>query len=213
MGPYTEAQVREMLAAGTIANTDLAWHEGMTDWKPVSAVLAPASTAPPVVTPPGASPPVVAPSPMTRTVIDPNLAGRGARLGAFLLDLLILSVSLLPGIAVGIAGGDDNENTKVIAGLLCGLGILLVLIVQFYLLSTRGQTIGKKVVGVKVVKYADGSNPGFVYACLLRLIVPGLISNVPIVGFLFSIVDVCFIFSEERRCIHDQIAGTKVVNA
>ena len=30
-------------------------------------------------------------------------------------------------------------------------------------------------------------------------------------GGLFSIVDICFIFRDDRRCIHDLIAGTQVV--
>jgi uncharacterized RDD family membrane protein YckC len=207
MGPYPEAQVREMLAAGTLAGTDLGWYEGMADWKPLASVLAPASTTPAI------TPPPVAPLTMTRAAIDPNLAGRGARLGAVLLDLLIACVCLLPGVGVGLAGGDDNDTTKTIAGLLCILGFLVLAVIQIYLLTTRGQTIGKKIVGVKIVKYPDGSSPGFVHACLLRAIVPALISCVPFAGSLFSLIDICFIFSEERRCIHDLIAGTKVVNA
>jgi uncharacterized RDD family membrane protein YckC len=209
MGPYPEAQVREMLASGTIAGTDLAWHEGMADWKPVSSVLGTASPAPAA----GPSPIAVAPSVMPVAIIDPNLAGRGARLGAVLLDCLIAFVVVLPGLVVGVAGSEDNDTTKIIAGLLCGVGILVLAIIQIYLLTTRGQTVGKKIVGVKIVKYADSSSPGFVHACLLRAIVPAVISSVPIVGPMFSLVDICFIFSEERRCIHDLIAGTKVVNA
>jgi len=43
--------------------------------------------------------------------------------------------------------------------------------------------------------------------------VPWLIEQVPLFGGLFWIVDVCLIFGEERRCLHDYIAGTKVVRA
>ena len=112
-----------------------------------------------------------------------------------------------------LAGGDDNDTTQIIGGILIGLVFLALLGIQIYLLTTRGQTIGKKMTRVKIVKYDDGSNPGFVHACLLRLIVPGFINGIPFVGAVFPIVDACFIFSEERRCIHDLIASTKVVNA
>lgn len=212
MGPYSEEQVRQMLASGSIAATDLAWHEGMADWQPVASVLPPTPTAAPAAT---AAPPISpAIAPAVRTiVIDPNLAGRGARLGAVLLDVLVLVVCLLPGIIVGVTGGDNNDTTKAIAGLLCLVGFIAVAAVQIYLLSTRGQTIGKKFVGVKIVKYADSAPPGFVHACLLRAIVPAFINMVPLVGYIFPIVDACLIFSQERRCIHDLIAGTKVVNA
>ncbi len=35
---------------------------------------------------------------------------------------------------------------------------------------------------------------------------------IPYVGMIFVFIDPLFIFREERRCIHDFIAGTKVVN-
>jgi hypothetical protein len=50
-------------------------------------------------------------------------------------------------------------------------------------------------------------------AVFLRAIVPGLIGAIPCVGNLFVLFDVLFIFGEERRGIHDYIAGTKVVEA
>ena len=38
-GPYPEANAREMLATGQLLPTDLAWHDGMDDWKPINEVL------------------------------------------------------------------------------------------------------------------------------------------------------------------------------
>jgi uncharacterized RDD family membrane protein YckC len=146
-------------------------------------------------------------------IVDPNLAERGSRLGAALLDILIAMVCMGPGIGCMIAAGEDNESLKNTGITLIGIGMLALVIVQFYMLTTRGQTLGKKIVGVKIVRFADSSKPGFVHACLLRAIVPSLIANIPLLGLIFSIVDVCFIFGEERRCLHDLIAGTKVVKA
>ena len=34
---------------------------------------------------------------------------------------------------------------------------------------------------------------------------------IPLIGTVFSLVDVGFIFGKERRCLHDRIAGTCVV--
>lgn len=217
MGPYSEAQVREMLAAGSIAGSDLAWFEGMADWKPVSQVLpagaVPVPGAPPAIgTPPVASAAGVPLSPVVRA-IDPNLAGRGSRLLAVLIDGFLFCLCCAPGGILLWIGADDNDTLQIIGGILIGVAFLALLAIQIYLLTTRGQTIGKKMMSVKIVKYADGSNPGFVHACLLRLIVPGFINGIPIVGSIFPLVDACFIFGEERRCIHDLIAGTKVVNA
>ena len=217
MGPYSETQVREMLAAGSIATTDLAWYEGMADWKPVSQVL-PASAGPAAATSAPAAltnaPSPVAPLSPTIRPIDPNLAGRGSRLVAVLIDGLLFVLCCAPGaIMLWVGANDNNDTLEIIGGILIGLVFLALLVIQIYLLSARGQTIGKKMMSVKVVKYDDGSNPGFVHACLLRLIVPGFINGIPIIGYIFPVVDACFIFSEERRCIHDLIASTKVVNA
>ena len=207
MGPYSEAQVREMLASGSIAGTDLGWHEGLADWVPLSSLLAGAAPISAANIP--AAPLAVVPGP----AIDPNLADRGARLGAVLLDCVIAFGFCLPGFIVLWTGGKDDNTMSTIAFILIALGFLALAVIQIYLLSTKGQTLGKKVVGVKIIRYADSTNPGFVYACLLRAIVPSLISNIPFLGLIFALVDICFIFGEERRCLHDLIAGTKVVNA
>jgi len=39
-----------------------------------------------------------------------------------------------------------------------------------------------------------------------------LVSQVPQVGGLIGLVDILFIFGKERRCLHDLLAGTRVVN-
>jgi len=39
VGPYTEEQIRELVAAGTVAQTDLCWHEGLTEWQPLNTIL------------------------------------------------------------------------------------------------------------------------------------------------------------------------------
>ncbi len=50
-GPYPEATAREMLAAGQLVATDLAWHDGAEGWKALSEVLG-ASPAPTEAAPP-----------------------------------------------------------------------------------------------------------------------------------------------------------------
>jgi hypothetical protein len=55
-GPYPEANAREMMAAGQLLPTDLAWHAGADGWKPLSEVLG-AATQPPATPPPSPPPP------------------------------------------------------------------------------------------------------------------------------------------------------------
>jgi uncharacterized RDD family membrane protein YckC len=46
---------------------------------------------------------------------------------------------------------------------------------------------------------------------LLRYLPISLAALIPVIGPYLSLVDVVFIFGSERRCIHDRLAGTKVV--
>ncbi len=45
-GPYPEEQARQLLASGQVSGTDLAWRNGMAEWKPLSEVLAVLSAGP-----------------------------------------------------------------------------------------------------------------------------------------------------------------------
>lgn len=152
-----------------------------------------------------------------------ELASRGSRLGAALLDGLIGLVLMVPGLIVLFSKIDlkPGERPDVLellqvdstATLLLAAAALLYWVVQAILLSTQGQSLAKKMIGIRIVKL-DGSEPGFVGAFLLRSFVPGLIYQIPYaVGSIFSLVDVLFIFGEERRCIHDYMAGTRVIDA
>jgi len=46
----------------------------------------------------------------------------------------------------------------------------------------------------------------------LRTLPVWVAAQVPWVGGLLGIIDVLFIFGKDRCCIHDKIAGTKVIN-
>ena len=145
------------------------------------------------------------------------LAGRGTRLGAALIDGCLLAAAMIPGfILVAVAGGGPSSSSSDGiamggAGLLI-LGVLGLAIYQMYLISTTGQSLAKKWLGIRIVKL-DGSLPGFVHGVLLRQWVMGLIGAIPFVGGLIQLVDPLLIFGDERRCLHDHIAGTKVIVA
>jgi len=201
-GPYSESQVRDMLDSGLLSRSDLAWHEGITDWMPLQSVLS--ITSPPPVR--GFS------SVINEQIGEPILAERATRLGAAILDFLIFVGCMIPGIVLLAAANKDDTMIGFGVILLC-IAILGLAITQIYLLSTRGQSLGKRIVGIKIVKLVDNSNPGFVKAGLLRAFVPSLIGGIPYVGWLFLIIDCCFIFRDDRRCVHDFIAKTKVVKA
>lgn len=140
------------------------------------------------------------------------LAGRGARLGAWILDKVFGFFSVAPGMVLLFW----FEGTEIYVFASTGFGVmvlgaLLVGGLQIVLLCTRGQTLGKMIVGAQIVNYDDGKKAGFVRAFLLRYVVAGLVGIVPLIGLFWPIIDGAFILGEERRCVHDHIAGTMVV--
>lgn len=140
-----------------------------------------------------------------------QLAGRGARLGAALLDIVIFAACLAPGI-IALSSSDSDMGKGVGIALLV-IAWLALMIVQAVFLIKRGQSLGKMAVGIKIVRVSDESVPGFVKVFLLRLFVPNLLYGIPYLGVVLLLVDLLFIFREDRRCLHDLIAETKVVDA
>lgn len=148
---------------------------------------------------------------------DYELAGRGTRLGAVIVDSLIFMLPLLlvlipTFLLAGQAKVDGFGAGAIIAIALGSLGFLALFVVNLVMLYRTGQTIGKRLLNVKIVR-TDGSRAGLRRIFFLRMLVPGLIGNIPFVGFLFSLVDPLLIFQESRRCVHDLIADTIVVVA
>jgi uncharacterized RDD family membrane protein YckC len=142
-------------------------------------------------------------------------ADRVKRLVATLLDGLIFGVTAAMAFGAGFLSGVGFHWG---VGLLSGFGLMSIvwlgmLVCQCYLLAVRGQTIGKIVMGLRIVRFEDGGNPGFVKAVLLRTFLWALITAVPVVGTLIGVVGILFIFRDDQRCLHDHIAGTRVVNA
>jgi uncharacterized RDD family membrane protein YckC len=88
--------------------------------------------------------------------------------------------------------------------------ILVVAIVQWVLISRNGQSIGKRIIRTRIVR-VDGTNPGFVYGVFLRSWVPMGLQFIPFVGSFIGLADALFVFRNDRRTIHDHIAGTKVI--
>ena len=122
------------------------------------------------------------------------LATRGSRLWAAILDAFVI---VIPFAILALVG--QISLALIWAG--------AVTVIQFALLTRYGQTVGKKANGIHIEKIATGENGGFVTNVLLRLVVNTLLAIIP--GY--ALVDILFIFRNDRRCIHDFIAGTQVV--
>jgi uncharacterized RDD family membrane protein YckC len=149
------------------------------------------------------------------------LAGRGARLAAALLDSVAGLVAIIPGLVLMFAGMPSaraqtledpvgNDLNMLLGVTVLGISVLVLIFYQFRLLAREGQTIGKRLMHIRIVTYEDDSLPGAGRAIWRRAILNGILGNfIP----LYALIDLLFIFGAERRCLHDYIAGTKVVEA
>ena len=164
------------------------------------------------------------------------LASPGKRIAAYLINCLIGSVAYIPMIwgAMSMSGSYaaaiDPENpvqmepSGFALGMI-GLGSVLILaylIFQAVLMSKTGQSLGKRIMKIKVVN-EDGDNPGFAGTVAMREIVPNLVLTVvgmiPFLGiiaqlgFWIACLVMLFLVDRDRRTLQDMIAKTYVVDA
>jgi len=138
-----------------------------------------------------------------------DLATRKQRLLAIVIDSVLISG------AFAIAAYEELPEPVRFLGLVAGLAVFAG---NLFYLSTRGQTLGKKAVGIRIVLMATQENGGFVANVLKRGVLSGLPYFVltlfaPVIGGLYIWTDILLIFRGSRRCLHDQIAGTVVIQA
>jgi uncharacterized RDD family membrane protein YckC len=146
------------------------------------------------------------------------LAGRGTRLVASMLDGLVIAVMIYIPLGIGLAlngrpivlsGGHFNTAALLGAGSwLPVIGLLVWGWLTILFVSRNGQSIGKKMLGIKVIR-SDGSPASLSRIFLLRNVVNAVLSVLP----LYGLVDLLLIFGEKRQCVHDKIADTIVIKA
>ncbi len=142
------------------------------------------------------------------------LASRSRRLAATAIDaVLVPSLSLLLVMATGVV-----EDAEDYADAWWVMHVLLLAIASYLLLNgvtlwRSQQTLGKRIMGIKVVDTL-GSPAAWWRLIVLRAPFFALmfLVVVPPVALLPLIDHLC-LFGKKRRCLHDRIAGTLVVQA
>lgn len=138
------------------------------------------------------------------------LASRGARLAASLIDGLAAMVILLPALATVffVEKSGDVPAAVILLAAVSGIAFLGFAVYQISMVVRQGQTLGKKAMNIRIVNYSDGQIPSAGRLILMRYLVNSFLGRIiP----LYALLDVLLIFGAERRCIHDYLAGTKVV--
>ena len=128
------------------------------------------------------------------SVID-SLAGGASMIVGFILASLLAQL-----------GGGETDNPAVFLVVMLVPGMLAIC--QCYMIAVEGRTIGKYCVKSKIVNL-QGKPPGFFQGIIMRIVVIGFLGMIP----FFGMVNALWIFSEPKRCLHDLIAGTYVIDA
>lgn len=177
--------------------------------------------------------------------VEVVIASPGSRIAAYLLNVLfsiaaylpLFFFALWPVMSNGWNATEDVDINWLGPSILGGFAILLIYgIWQIWMMSKHGQSLGKRVMNIRVLK-KDGSNPGFVGTVLMREVVYNLLVGVialvaaflivlvlgadmkeaESVGNLFSFAAAvaCFVMlfnkAKDRRTLQDYVAGTVVV--
>jgi uncharacterized RDD family membrane protein YckC len=156
-------------------------------------------------------------------------AGRGARFLAVLIDgvlpmifCVIIAVAVaipfyeryrqehVPGIDPPALGSGHHMTT--IWAWLGGLGMLGYIVYSIALVYLYGQTFGKRMMDIRVVR-VDGSRVTFARFVFLRWLPLAVVGCIPFIGGLVALIDPLLIFRASSRCLHDDIADTRVVTA
>jgi uncharacterized RDD family membrane protein YckC len=143
--------------------------------------------------------------------------GRLARLLARIIDGIICGIPfgliryfLLPDRSTDLFRQNRLLYALIVGGASFLVWELIYFLVNFHWLKRDGQTLGKGICGIKIVR-EDGSPANLMDVYVKRELPKSFIGQIPVINFAV-IVDALFVFSSERRTLHDLLAGTIVVD-
>lgn len=230
-GPYKEEDVRQWLRSGQVSRDDLAWHEGLADWQPLSALFpdeAPGAAAPAAANTGNPYSAPAAPTvdlPQTTAAALEDYAGFWKRVAAYIIDAIVLWIpQMLVESVTGASAAKKsmNEAIQSAAGdmqvihdaqmhyfaaawpaMLIGLA-LAVLYFAFCESSAWQATVGKLALGIRVTDL-EGRRISFGRA-LGRYFGKLLSAIILCIGFIMVA------FTQRKQGLHDIICGTLVLN-
>jgi uncharacterized RDD family membrane protein YckC len=146
------------------------------------------------------------------------LASWGSRVGAALLDWLILFIPVALLIVLVVFVALNSTGGGIVTGILSGLVYLVAVLFYAPVLMARegehnGQTLGKQIVGIRVVR-DSGEQVDMWFAFIREFVVKGLLFGF-VGSFFFSIptlLDYLWpLWDDENRCLHDMVVSTHVL--
>ncbi|MFJ9420153.1 RDD family protein [Streptomyces sp. NPDC101227] len=146
----------------------------------------------------------------------PPLANRGRRLVARIIDAIIIGVpvTVIMNLIVGWVNYTSTSSVETSKqATVSGVTMLVYLLYEGLMLTSRGQTVGKMAMKIRVAMLANGAVPAG-QAGWIRAAVYTLPEIVPCCGFIFWLVNVlwCTWDKPYQQCLHDKAAKTVVVS-
>lgn len=195
-GPYSAEQILEMLQSNELSVSDNCWHDGLSEWAPLSSVLNLAT--------PKESPTLITNAPNS-TSTTYYYSSFGDRMGAYIIDIVIFNIVFFCIFLVAIlalnSAGALNDTTFTCLQ----LSSILALWLYYSLLesSPLQATLGKKACRLIVADMAGNKisfwkASGRYFAMILSFATFGI-------GFIMCS------FTQKRQCLHDIVAGCQVL--
>ena len=238
LGTFNDLDLSAGLRNGRFLPSDLCWTEGMGEWQTLAErmrALAAETGDEPQLAATMAGAALREEVRRDRAAAQPMLpASRGQRLAAALIDaslaggmlVAMFSITIDEKLRTELVRLQDNQEAmmELLQRRLTELSamgdpafetvrwlMIALFVATMVLLTVRGQSVGKLLLGIQIVRNADEGRAGFVKAVLLRTLLFAIIANLRFVGFFFLSADLLMIFRQDRRCLHDLVADTKVV--
>ena len=137
------------------------------------------------------------------------IAEPSARIWARIVDGVVAFLPALIGVPLGFALHSPTAFQLATVGALVSFSLAQA--INLGLLHRYGQTIGKRIVGICIVG-EDGERVPLSRLVWLRMLLPLMIELMPVVGPLFLMANMCGAVLPTRRCLHDHLARTIVVD-
>lgn len=142
------------------------------------------------------------------------LSSRVDRLLATIVDAVVVSVVGIPlalytGLYDAMVNGQPASRSLYMQSMLVEWGWFFL--VNGFWLKKYGQSVGKRLLGVRISDFRTEAVPPF-WRLLVRIALAPVVALFGTIGSACSLADILFIFGSSRRCIHDLIASTRVVD-
>jgi uncharacterized RDD family membrane protein YckC len=205
----------------------------MTEWPPNESgdprrggrppAVAPETPGYTTTPPPGAGGPPIAAFGATPVAGRYVLAGWWSRVGAALIDFVIVGVggfllllAITAPFSIGFFAGEDAGVISLVIGLFLAIicvSIVALLYAPALMARTDGKTFGRMALGIRVIR-AKGEPMTFGFAMLREVAVKALLFGIAgsLTGGLANLADVLWpLWDEENRALHDMIVDTRVI--